>query len=48
MKLVRLNDNKELNLRRKKTSLFEVPQTHPRGDSLVRSILWKTDQSLLI
>ncbi|WP_285140149.1 SA1788 family PVL leukocidin-associated protein [Staphylococcus epidermidis] len=32
MKLVRLERQKELNLRRKKPHLFEVPQKHPRGE----------------
>lgn len=31
MRLVRLERQKELNLRRKKPHLFEVPQVHPRG-----------------
>lgn len=32
MRLVRLERQKELDLRRKKPHLFEVPQVHPRGE----------------
>lgn len=32
MRLVRLERQKELDLRRKKPHLFEVPQKHPRGE----------------
>ncbi|MDU5817249.1 MAG: SA1788 family PVL leukocidin-associated protein, partial [Staphylococcus sp.] len=32
MRLVRLERQKELNLRRKKPHLFEVPQVHSRGE----------------